>query len=145
MAHALDLMLEDWAKVQEFKDLIERSKKLCQFIKNYHAIMSVFCELSPNLQLVVPSKTRFACNFFMLHQMVQLKAVSQKLKDHPRILNYFASLWNRQNGEQAAIASRNVVNSIENVAFWQRCVSYVHITEDVLRALHVFDGQEPAI
>ena len=29
MAHALDLLLEDWAKIQEFKDLIERARKLC--------------------------------------------------------------------------------------------------------------------
>ena len=32
MAHALDLMLEDWAKVQEFSDLIARAKRLCQYI-----------------------------------------------------------------------------------------------------------------
>ena len=107
--------------------------------------MSAFRELSPNLQLVVPNETRFACNFPMLHQMVQLKAVLQQLKDHPRVLTYFASLRNMQNGEQAAIALRNVVNSIEDVAFWQRCVNYVHMTEDVLRALRVFDGQEPAM
>ena len=70
MAHALDLMLEDWAKVQEFKDLIERAKRLCHYIKNHHATMSVFRELTPNLQLVVPSQTRFACNFLMLHRLV---------------------------------------------------------------------------
>ncbi len=29
MAHALDLLLEDWAQVKEFKDLIERAKRLC--------------------------------------------------------------------------------------------------------------------
>ena len=73
MAHALDLMLEDWAKVQEFKDLIERSRKLCQYIRNHRATMSTFRELSPNLQLVVPSETRFACNFLMLNRLVKLK------------------------------------------------------------------------
>ena len=141
MAHALDLMLEDWAKVQEFKDLIERSRKLCQYIRNHHSTMSIFRELSPNLQLIVPSQTRFACNFLMLHRLVKLKSVLEQLKDHPRVLNYFDTLRNRQNGEQAATASRNVVRTIEDVGFWQRCGNYVHMTEDVLKALRVFDGR----
>src|SRR5579875_1903662 len=145
MAHALDLMLEDWAKVQEFKDLIARAKRLCQYIKNHHATMSVFRELSPNLQLIVPNETRFACNFLMLQRLVQLRAVLQRLKNHPRVQNYFATLRNRQDGEQAATASRNVVITINDVAFWQRCENFVHITEDVLKALRVFDGSEPAM
>jgi len=32
MTHALDLLLEDWAKVENFKDLIERVKRLCQYL-----------------------------------------------------------------------------------------------------------------
>jgi hypothetical protein len=65
-AHALDLLLEDWAQVQEFKDFIKRAKRLCQYIKNHHVTMSTFRELSPNLQLIVPTETRFACHFLMM-------------------------------------------------------------------------------
>ena len=67
------------------------------------------------------------------------------MKDHPRVQNYFSTVRNMQNGEQAATASRNVVRTIEDVAFWQRCVNYVHMTEDVLKSLRVFDGREPAM
>jgi hypothetical protein len=98
MAHALDLMLEDWAKIQEFSDLIARAKRLCQYIRNHHATMSVFRELSPNLQLVVPSETRFACNFLMLQRLVKLRGVLERLNNHPRVLNYFDTLQNEQNG-----------------------------------------------
>ena len=37
------------------------------------------------------------------------------------------------------------MRTIEDVAFWQRCVNFVHITEDVLKALRVFDGRELAM
>ena len=96
--------------------------------------MATFRELSPNLQLVVPSETRFACNFLMLQRLVRLRGVLEQLKDHARVQNYIATLRNRQFGEQAATAARNVVATIEDVGFWQRCVNYVHITEDALIA-----------
>ena len=130
MAHALDLMLEDWAKVQEFKDLIKRAKRLCQYIRNHHVTMLVFCELSRNLQLEVPSETRFACNFLILQSLVELRAVLVRLKGHSDVLNYFASLRNMQYGEHAA--------TTEDVAILQQCQNYDHMTEDVLKALHIF-------
>lgn len=145
MAHALDLMLEDWAKIADFRDLLERAKKVCQYIRNHHATMSTFRELSPNLQLLVPSETRFACNFLMLQRLVKLRGVLEQLKDHARVQNYISTLRNRQNGEQAATTARNVVRTIEDATFWQRCANYLHLTEPVLKALRVFDGKEPAM
>lgn len=56
MAHALDLLLEDWAKVEDFTDLIERAKSLVLYIRNRHVTMAAFRELSPNKQLLGESK-----------------------------------------------------------------------------------------
>lgn len=145
MAHALDLLLEDWAKIREFKDLIERARKLCHYIRNHHATMSTFRELSPKLSLVVPTETRFACNMLMLDRLVKLKPVLEQLKDHPRVQTYFGNLRNRMGGEQAATNSRNVVRTIEDVGFWQRCKNFIHMTEDVLKALREFDGRNPCM
>jgi hypothetical protein len=49
VAHALDLLLEDWSKLTAFKELLDRAKRACQYIKNHHATMATFRELSPNL------------------------------------------------------------------------------------------------
>jgi hypothetical protein len=48
------------------------------------------------------------------------------------------SLFNRQNENRvrATILSQN---------FWHRCQNYVHMVEDVLKALRVFDGREAAM
>ena len=51
MAHGLDFMLEDRTKIQEFNNLIEQSKRLCQYIKKHHTTMLVFCKLSPTCNL----------------------------------------------------------------------------------------------
>ena len=67
------------------------------------------------------------------------------MKDFPRVQNFLSRVRNRQNGEQEATVLGNVVRTIEDVAFWQRCVNFVHMTEDVLKALRVFYGQELAM
>jgi hypothetical protein len=56
-AHALDLMLEDWAKIDQFKDLINKAKRVCLYIHNHHMTMALFRENSPRKSLIVPADT----------------------------------------------------------------------------------------
>ena len=44
--HALDLLLEDWAKIPQFKDLIAKAKRVCLFVKNHHVTLALFREFS---------------------------------------------------------------------------------------------------
>jgi hypothetical protein len=41
-AHALDLMLEDWTKIDQFKDLIHKAKRVCIYMRNHHVTMVLF-------------------------------------------------------------------------------------------------------
>jgi hypothetical protein len=41
-AHALDLILEDWAKIDQFKDLIQKAKRMCIYMHNHHMTMALF-------------------------------------------------------------------------------------------------------
>ena len=42
VAHALDLMMEDWAKNDQFKDLIHKAKRVCIYMRNHHMTMALF-------------------------------------------------------------------------------------------------------
>ena len=64
-AHTLDLLLEDWAKIPQFKDLIAKAKRVCLFVRNHHVTLALFREFSHNKMLLMPANTRFACNFIM--------------------------------------------------------------------------------
>jgi len=81
----------------------------------------------------------------MMKQFISLRGVLVELKAQPHVQNYFAGLCNRKNGEQVATTACNVVNTIEYVGFWQQCTNHVHMMEDVLKALCMFNGQEPAM
>jgi hypothetical protein len=56
-AHALDLMLEDWAKIDQFKDLIHKAKHVCIYMRNHHMTMALFRENYLRMSLIVPADT----------------------------------------------------------------------------------------
>jgi hypothetical protein len=72
-AHALDLMLEDWAKIDQFKDLIHKAKHVCIYMRNHHVTMVLFREHSLQKSLIMPVETRFACQFLMISRMLEVK------------------------------------------------------------------------
>jgi hypothetical protein len=57
VAHVLDFMLEDWAKIEQFKDLINRAKHVCLYMRNHHVTMALFREHYPRKPLIVPVET----------------------------------------------------------------------------------------
>ena len=44
IAHALDLLLEDWGKIPLFKDLVVEAKRVCLFVRNHHVTLALFRE-----------------------------------------------------------------------------------------------------
>jgi hypothetical protein len=100
-AHALDLMLEDWAKIDQFKDLIQKAKCVCIYMRNHHVTMALFREHSLRKSLVVPAETRFACQFLMISRMLEMKNALEQVVIHPWWTEYVQSLFNKQNGNRA--------------------------------------------
>ena len=45
-AHTLDILLEYWAKIPQFKDLIAKAKQVCLFVRNHHVTLALFREFS---------------------------------------------------------------------------------------------------
>jgi hypothetical protein len=118
---------------------------VCIYIRNHHVTMALFREHSPRKSLVVPAETRFACQFFMISRMLEVKNALEQVVIHPRWTEYVQSLFNRQNGNRAHSLASLVRATVLEGNFWHHCQNYVHMVEDVLKALRVFDGREPAM
>ena len=144
-AHALDLFLEDWAKIPQFKDLIAKAKQVCLFVRNHHVTLALFREFSQNKMLLMPTNTRFACNFIMIMRMVEVWEALENVVMHRKFVEYVATLFNRQNGVQAHTLAIQVRSHVLDENFWRRCQNYTYMVEDVMKALRVFDGKEPAM
>ena len=144
-AHALDLLLKDWAKIPQFKDLIAKAKRVCLFVRNHHVILALFREFSHNKMLLMPANTRFACNFIMIMQMVEIREALENVVMHRKFVEFVATLFNRQNGVQAHALATQVRSHVLDENFWRQCRNYTYMVEDVMKALRVFDGKEPAM
>jgi hypothetical protein len=77
--------------------------------------------------------------------MLEVKNALEQVVIHPRWTEYVQSLFNRQNGNRAHALASSVRATVLEGNFWHRCQNYVHMVEDVLKALRVFDGQEAAM
>jgi hypothetical protein len=64
---------------------------------------------------------------------------------HPQWTEYVQSLFNKQNGHHAHALVALVRATILEGKFWHSYQNYVHMVEDVLKALWVFDGRELAM
>ena len=64
---------------------------------------------------------------------------------HRKFVEYVSTLFNRQNGVQAHALAIQVRSHLLDENFWQRCQNYTYMVEDVMKALRVFDGKEPAM
>ncbi len=144
-AHALDLLLEDWAKIPTFKDLITKAKRVCLFIRNHHTTMALFREYSKDKMLLVPAETRFACNFLMICRMLEVREALRNVVVHEQFMEYVGTLFNRQNGRRIHALAGAVRTTVLNNDFWHRCQNYTHMVDDVLKALRLFDGRQPAM
>jgi hypothetical protein len=107
--------------------------------------MALFWEHSPRKSLIVSAESRFACQFLMISRMLEVKNALEQVVIHPRWTEYVRSLFNRQNGHHAHALASLVRATILEGNFWHRCQNYVHMVEDVLKTLRVFDGREAAM
>ena len=143
--HALDLMLEDWSRIDQFKDLTTKAKRVCIYMHNHHMTLALFRKHSPRKSLVVPMETRFTCQFLIISRMVEVKYALEQVVIHPWWAEYVQSLFNRQNGNHAHALVGVVRETVLDGDFWHRCQNYVHMIEEVIKALRVFDGRERAM
>jgi hypothetical protein len=80
--------------------------------------MALYRHYSPRLSLKVPPETRFACNFFMIARMLEIKDAMERMVIDPRWNKYENTLFNRQNGHRTHTLARAVRATIRDDGFW---------------------------
>jgi len=83
-AHIIDLFLEDWGKEPTFKELIVMAKRICVYIRNRHVTIALFRQFSPKLSLILPTETRFGCQFLMISRLLKVKAALLQVVVHEK-------------------------------------------------------------
>jgi hypothetical protein len=77
MAHALNLLLQDWDLPQWASSIVEDAQKIVWFIRACHVPLALFCKHATihakGISLLSPGATRFATNFLMVARILDVK------------------------------------------------------------------------
>jgi hypothetical protein len=86
MAHALNLLFQDWGLSQWASSVVEDAQKIVKFIRARHVPLALFRKhaaiYAQGLSLLNPNATRFATNFLMVARILDVKeALKQTVTD----------------------------------------------------------------
>ena len=112
VAYALDLLLEDWTKIPQFKGLIAKAKHVCLFVRNHHITLAFFIEFLQNKSLLMPTNTRFVCNFIMIMRLIEVREALENVVMHRKFIEYVTTFFNCLNGLQSHALATQVKSQI---------------------------------
>ena len=90
--------------------------------------MALYCHFSPWLSLKVLPDTTFACNFFVIACMLEVKDPLERMVIDPRWNEYMRPLFNWQNGHHAHMLVLVMKATIRDDGFWQQYENLEHMS-----------------
>uniref|UniRef100_A0A803LRA4 DUF659 domain-containing protein n=1 Tax=Chenopodium quinoa TaxID=63459 RepID=A0A803LRA4_CHEQI len=138
-AHCLDLLLEDIGKKSSIKSVIERARKVSQFIYKYKWAVDYMKKFTGGRDLTRPGITRFATQFIMLESVVRHKTALQEMFDSS---TWVTSRFGQMN-DALAVEVRETLSkhpSTEVAKFWEKADEIIKIQEPIIKVLKLVDG-----
>jgi Protein of unknown function (DUF 659)/hAT family C-terminal dimerisation region len=139
--HCLDLLLQDFGKLQWVSQAIKNCFEVIKFVTNHQKSNFYFKE-SSKLNLKKPCATRFATNFLMVDRIVQVKGELQGLVVSPQ---WSAWLTSREVTRMVRLEGVKVKNDILDDGFWMSLREVICISEPVVKVLRATDAGAPFV
>ncbi|XP_010247496.1 PREDICTED: uncharacterized protein LOC104590486 isoform X3 [Nelumbo nucifera] len=132
-AHCIDLMLEEFGKMDQVKEVLARAKRISQFIYNHAWVLNLMRKKTGGRDIVRPAITRFATNFLALQSIVSLK---DPLHEMFTSTSWMQSAFSKQR------AGIEVAETVVDPSFWSLCAEILKVTKPLLTVLHLIDTEE---
>jgi hypothetical protein len=147
MAHALNLLLQDWGLPQWASSVVEDAQKIVKFIRARHVPLALFCKHATihakGLSLLSLGATLFATNFLMVARVLNVKeALKQTITDieWDTYVRTFSDTQRKPVRTQARELRRLILD--DDSEFWQSCANYCTVMKATVAALKEFDGKK---
>ncbi|XVE52631.1 hypothetical protein DITRI_Ditri02bG0137500 [Diplodiscus trichospermus] len=132
-AYCIDLILEDFAKLEWINTIIEQARSITRFIYNNSVVLNMVRRYTFGNDIVEPVVTPSATNFAILTRMVDLKnnlqamVTSQEWIDCP---------YSKKPG------GLEMLDLVSNQSFWSSCVLISRLTNPLLRVLRMVGSKK---
>ena len=98
MAHALNILLQDWGLLQWASSVVEDAQKIVRFIRARHVLLALFCKHAAihakGLSQLSLGTTQFATNFLMVARVLDVKEVLKQTVTNVEWNMYIRTLSN---------------------------------------------------
>ncbi|XP_065853110.1 uncharacterized protein [Euphorbia lathyris] len=131
----VDLILEDFGKLEWINSVIEQARSVTRFVYNHSAVLNLMRRFTFGKDIVQQGLTRAATNFTMLQRLADFKlnlqtmVTSQEWMDCP---------YAKQLGGLA------MLDIISNRSFWSSCILIIRLTTPLLQVLGIASSKKKA-
>ncbi|XP_065869523.1 uncharacterized protein [Euphorbia lathyris] len=137
-AHCIDLILEDFSKLEWINTVIQQARSMTRFIYNHSAVLNMMRRYTFGNDIVETGLTRFSTNFATLKRIVDLK---QALQTMVTTQEWMDCPYSQKPG---GLEMLDLL--LSNQSFWSSCVLITRLTNPLLRLLRiVISNKKPAM
>ncbi|KAJ7960697.1 HAT transposon superfamily [Quillaja saponaria] len=146
-AHCIDLMLEDFGKLEWISSVIDQARSITQYIYKHRMVLNMMRRYTFGNDTVKPGTTRFATNFTTLKQMADRKG-SPGAQSAPQLLRgrgrvgaheWIDCSYSKKLGGLA------MLDLISNQSFWSSCILINCLIDPLLQVLRIVCSKTDAI
>lgn len=132
-AHSIDLMLEDFKKLEWIDTIMEQAKSISRFIYNNNILLSMMRKFTLGVDLVDLGITCSATDFLTLKRMLNIK---HNLQSMVTSVEWMESPYSKKPEGFA------LLDYISNQSFWSTCSLISRLTDPILRLLRIVCSEE---
>ncbi|XP_038678831.1 uncharacterized protein LOC119980269 [Tripterygium wilfordii] len=133
LARCLDLILEDFAKVDWISETIEKARSITKFVYNHSAVLNMVRRYTYGNDIVEPGVTRFATNFTTLKRLIDLK---HNLQSMVTSQEWMDSPYSKKP------EGLDMLDLISNQSFWSSCILITRLTYPLLRVMRMVSREK---
>lgn len=132
-AHCIDLILEDFKKLEWINTIIEQAKSISRFIYNHSVVLNMMRRYTFGVDLVDVGATCFATDFTTLKRMMNIKHNLQSMVTSEE---WMECPYSKKTEGFA------MLDHISSQSFWSSCVLIVRLTDPLLRLLRLVGSEK---
>ncbi|KAL3676646.1 hypothetical protein R1sor_026594 [Riccia sorocarpa] len=140
VAHGIDLLFEDMAKLPWMKAIFSKCNEIVCFIKNSHQPHSMLMDFfSDGATLLKPGITRFATSIIMLDRTYHLEHCLKRMVVSERWKTWATD---SRRPSKTRIKAESIKQIILDDTFWNKCHDVLLMVEPVYRSLWQVDAHK---
>ncbi|PKI72349.1 uncharacterized protein LOC116195355 [Punica granatum] len=131
----IDLILEDFAKLEWINSVIRQAQSMTRFIYNHITVLNLMRKFTCGNDIVEPGGSQSAANFGTLKRMIDHKQNLQAMVTSEVWMN--CPFSKKPEGLE-------ILDTVTSQSFWSSCIHVTHLTNPLLRLRRIVGSEKKA-